>query len=132
MIARSMIAAALFVLTTGASLAAEGAAAPAAPAAAKGSHKDFTDHEGNTLGVDLDDAGKVVKATAKNSKQETLEVVQIPLKDFSVCVPKAKSKKQLCQPLSFVTEGAFFKMGNASCWCGVVGGLPVCYGNTCH
>lgn len=133
MIARSMIAvAALFALTAGTSLAAESAGAPAAPPAAKGSHKDFTDRDGNQLAVDLDDAGKVVKAAAKNKKGELLEVVQIPMKNFSVCIPKAKSKTPRCQPLTFLTDGAFLKMGNASCWCGNVGGIPVCYGDTCH
>jgi hypothetical protein len=120
MIARSLIAgAALFVLMSGTSLAAE---------------VDFTDHEGNQLTVDLDDAGKVVKATAKNKKGETLEVVQIPMKSMSMCIPwgSAGSGATLCQPLVFLTEGAFFKMGNASCWCGIIGGIPVCYGDTCH
>lgn len=131
MIARSMVAgAALFTILTGTSFA-QGAAAPSEPTA-KANHKEFTDGEGNTLGVDLDDAGKVVKATAKNRKQEPLAVAPIPLKDFSVCIPKAKSKKALCQPLAFITDGAFFKMGTATCSCYVVGGTPYCYGNTCH
>lgn len=130
---RSMIAAALFILTTGTSFAQSTAApaAPAAPGATKGSQKDYADHEGNKLRVDFDDAGKVVKATAKAGDRE-LPVVQIPMKDLSVCIPKANSKKPLCQPLAFMPDGAFFKMGAASCTCYKIGPTLYCYGNTCH
>lgn len=133
MIARSMIAgAALFALTTGTSLAAEKAATSAAPPAAKGSHKDLSDHEGNSLSVDLDDLGKIVKATGKNKRGEPIEVVHIPMKNMSICIPTAAAGgATLCQPLVFATEGTFFKFGNATCTCGVIGGYPFCYGKDC-
>jgi hypothetical protein len=124
----------LFALMACTSLAAESAGTPAAPPAAKGSHRDFTDNEGNQLAVDLDNTGNVVNATAKNKKGEALEVVLIPMKNMSVCIPKspAGSGGTLCQPLVFLTDGAMFKMGYNSCWCGNLGGFPVCYGKDCH
>jgi hypothetical protein len=135
-IAQAMIAgAAVFALVTGAG--PESVTPPVAGGEAKSvksSQKQVTDHEGNQLILDLDDAGKVVKAEAKDRQGKPLQAGEIKMKDMQVCIPRtagAKDAKPLCQTLAYVTDGSFFKMGTASCTCYVVGGTLICYGTTC-
>jgi hypothetical protein len=128
--------AAVFALVTGAG--PESVTPPVAGAeskTAKSSQKQVTDHEGNQLTLDLDDAGKVTKAEAKDRQGKPLKAGEIKMKDMEVCIPRtasAKDAKPLCQTLAYVTDGAFFKMGTASCTCYVYLGTLYCYGNTCH
>jgi hypothetical protein len=140
MIVRSMFAgAALFVLAAVPTAFAE-------PSEAKGplkvTEKKFTDDAGNTLEVRFDDSqAKGVKVKATDKQGKPLAVVEIPLKDMTVCLPPSKGAasgaaaaepaKPLCQPLTFVTEGAFLKMGTATCRCQVYSGYVYCYGDTC-
>jgi hypothetical protein len=137
MFARLMIAgAAALALTTGTGQAAETPATATgvteAKVTPKQTEKELTDHEGNKLLLGLDDAGNIVKATAKDKSDKPLDVVKIKMKDTKVCVPKAKGTKPLCQPLEYVSENAFFKMGTTSCTCQVISGYLYCYGTTCH
>lgn len=132
MIAQAFIAgAAAFALATGAGPDAVKTPPTGTEAKATGTTaRQVTDHEGNELTLELDDSGKVVKAHAKDSKGRPLKVVRIRMQDMKVCIPRTARPR--CQPLAFVSDGAFFKMGTASCTCYVIGGIPYCYGDTCH
>jgi hypothetical protein len=125
---------ALIALTMGTGQAAEtpatggGAEAKAAP---KQTDKELTDHEGNTLTLTLDDAGKVAKTSAKNKQGKVLDVVEHKMQDLSVCIAR-KAKKPLCQPLQSMSDAASFRFGTATCTCQVYSGYLYCYGDTCH
>jgi len=101
----------------------------------------YTDDEGNTMTLRFDGAekGRSVQAQATDRDGKPLAVVEIPMKELTVCLPRAGASsaagsepKPLCQPLVFVTDGAFVKMGTATCTCTVIGGILYCYGSTCH
>ena len=137
MIARVMIAgAALLALAAGSTALAE---LPTAQDPLKLTEKRFTDGKGNTLVLNFGEGKRGVNAKATDKQGTPIEVVEISLKDMSVCVPKAgvvaagtAAAKPLCQPLAFVSDGATVKMGSASCTCQVYGGYLYCYGDTCH
>jgi hypothetical protein len=139
-IARSMLAgAALFALVAGSTAVAE---LPDSEGPLRLTEKRYVDGKGNTLVLRFDGPkkGKGVKAKATDKDGKPLDVLEMPLKDLTVCVPKAgattpaatETAKPLCQPLAFVTDGAVIKMGTATCTCQVIGGYVYCYGDTCH
>jgi hypothetical protein len=134
MIGQMMIAgAAVVALSMGAGPTTSAPAADAASAAKatpRNTERKFTDQDGNNLTVDVDDSGKVVRAQAKDRKGTPIDTVQIKMQDMTVCSPRPGGA-QLCQTLTYVSDGAFFKVGTASCTCCSVGGWPVCYGTTC-
>lgn len=116
----------MVALVAGAARAAEPAAAAPKPA-----QKELTDHEGSTLTLTVDDAGKVVKGTAKDKHGKVHDVVEHKMSDFSMCVER-KGKKPLCQPLRSMSDGASFRIGTATCRCQVYLGALLCYGDTCR
>lgn len=140
MISQLMIAgAAVLALTTGAGPEAAAPASPAAPggsaAAAKPSQKrseqKFKDHVGNHLTVEVDDAGKVTRAVWRDGKSNAdLETHQLKVEDLSVCSPRSGGN-QLCQPLTYLSDGAVFRLGTGTCTCCKVLGTSYCYGSTC-
>lgn len=136
MIGRLFIAgAAVIALTTGSARAAEPAPASApadAKPAPKQTEKELTDHEGNTLTLTLDDAGKVVKTAAKDKSGKAHDVVEHKMSDFSMCLDGGKGKKPNCQRLQSMSDGASFRIGTATCRCQVYYGSLLCYGDTCH
>jgi hypothetical protein len=104
--------------------------------------KRYTDDAGRTLVLSFGGAEKErsVKAQATDSKGKPIEVRELPVKDLTVCLPKAATSttgkadaaKPSCQPLAGVTEGAFLKMGTATCTCYVYSGILYCFGDTCY
>lgn len=129
MIARTMIAGAVVLALAAGAGPASAADAAAAKAPGKATRKERADHEGNKVSLDVDDAGKVVKAAAKNRDGKPIDIVEINVKDLWACVPQGEAK--LCQPLAFLSDDAFIKMGSASCTCYVFGATLWCYGSTC-
>ncbi len=139
MLARSMIAgAALCALVVGSTTLAE---VPDANGPLRLTEKRYTDDAGRTLVLRFGGAekGKAVQAQATDKQGKALEVVEIPVKDVTVCLPKAGASsaagaqggKGPCQPMVFVTDGASIKMGTATCTCQVYNGYLYCYGSTC-
>jgi hypothetical protein len=126
--------AAVIALTTGVGKAAETPATAGgdaeAKAAPKQTEKELTDHEGYKLTLTLDDAGKVVKASAKDKQGKALGVVEHKMTDFSMCLPQ-KGKKPRCQTLQSMSDGASFRIGTATCRCQVYLGSLLCYGDSC-
>jgi hypothetical protein len=147
MFARSMIAgAALLVLAAGCAPRATSPASlgelPDAKSPLRLTEKRYTDDAGRTLELRFDGAekGKAVQAKATDKEGKPLDVVEIPLKDVTVCLPKrgassaagAEAAKPLCQPAASMSDGSVMKLGTATCTCYVIGGKLYCFGDTCH
>lgn len=140
MIARSMIAGAM-LLAVAAGCAPRATTRTGALLEAKGpfkvTQKQFTDDGGTTLTLQFDaSTGEVVSATATDRQRAKVDVHEIKRSDVTVCVPRGAGAGQadpkLCQPLAFLTDGAFVKMGTATCTCYVYAGRLYCYGDTCR
>lgn len=141
MIARSMIAGvALFTLAAAPTTPTSAGELPDPKSPVRLTEKRYTDDAGRTLVVRFGGTqkNKPVKVQATDKQGKPLEVLEIPLKDMTVCMPQAggaaktEGAKPVCQPLAFVTDGAVMKMGTATCTCYVIGGYNYCYGDTCH
>ena len=143
MITQSMIAGlALLTLAAGPTSPAAVGELPDAKSPVWLTEKRYTDDAGRTLVLRFEgtEKGKAFHVQATDKEGKPLEVVKLPVKDITVCLPKARASsivkaeaaKPLCQPLAFVTDGAFLKMGTATCTCQVYSGYVYCYGDTCH
>ena len=135
MIERSRVAVAVLFTCAAAGCASPGAQGgagiadvPEARKLVRLTEKQYTDEVGRRLVVRDDGSGKE-RVQALDEKGQPLEIVEVPLSEQQFCSAKAK---QQCQPVTFVSDGAFMKMGGASCYCYWIGGTAYCYGSTCR
>jgi hypothetical protein len=136
MTGRSMIAVAVLFTFAVAGCASSGtrggraglADVPEARKVVKLSEKQYTDDKGRKLVVRDDGSGKE-RVHAFDAQGKEIDITEIPLTDTEFCAAKAKPK---CQPVTFVSDGAFIKMGTESCYCYSYWGTLYCYGDTCR
>lgn len=101
--------------------------------------KRFSDGAGNTVTIHLNGpATEAMVITGKDGQR--LPLHEYDLAQVSVCLPRTgkpastapDAVKPLCQPMASMTQGAFLKLGTATCICGPVGQKLKCYGDTCR
>ncbi len=99
----------------------------------------YRDDMGFELVLKADEKGNV-RAEAFDPQGKPVEVVTKPIESVVLCWPKEGTNaggafdpaSNQCQRVSFISDGAFIKVGSASCTCYPCGTTMVCYGSTCH